>query len=84
MAMAGDVEVIVPLEGLIDNAAEKAKLEKQRDKLGRDRDHLRKKLDDPNFTSRAPLEILDKDRARLAELEAGLARIELALTRLNP
>ena len=34
MAMAGDVEVIVPLEGLIDNAAEKVKLEKQRDKLG--------------------------------------------------
>ncbi|HSS38905.1 MAG TPA: valine--tRNA ligase [Polyangia bacterium] len=83
MAMAGDVEVIVPLEGLIDNAAEKVKLEKQRDKLGRDRDHMRKKLDDPNFTSRAPLEVLDKDRARLAELEAALARIELALTRLK-
>jgi valyl-tRNA synthetase len=75
--------VIVPLAGLVDNAAEKVKLEKQRDKLGRDRDHLRKKLDDPNFTSRAPLEILDKDRARLAELEAGLARIELALGRLK-
>ncbi|HXU64705.1 MAG TPA: class I tRNA ligase family protein, partial [Polyangia bacterium] len=83
MAMAGDVEVIVPLEGLIDTAAEKAKLEKQLEKVVKDRDHLRKKLDDPNFTSRAPLEVLDKDRARLAEAEAGIARIELALTRLK-
>jgi len=83
MAMAGDVEVIVPLEGLVDNAAEKVKLEKQLEKLVKDRDHVRRKLNDPNFTGRAPAEVLDKDRARLAEAEAAIARIEDGLKRLK-
>ena len=83
MAMAGDVEVIVPLEGLVDPAAEKAKLQKQLEKVAKDRDHVRRKLNDPNFTSRAPAEVLDKDRARLAEAESAVARIEDALKRLK-
>ena len=66
-AMAGDIEVVVPLEGLVDPAAERAKLVKERAKLEKDRDHMKRKLADPNFTSRAPIEVLDKDRARLAE-----------------
>jgi valyl-tRNA synthetase len=82
MAVAGDVEVIVPLEGIVDPGAEKAKLEKNRAKLVKDRDHLRRKLDDPNFVGRAPAEVLEKDRARLAELEAAIEKIELALKRL--
>jgi valyl-tRNA synthetase len=83
MAMAGDVEVIVPLEGLVDSKAERAKLEKDRAKLDRDRAHLHKKLADPSFVNRAPVEVLDKDRARLAELEAALAKIDVALLRLG-
>ncbi len=82
MAMAGDVEVIVPLEGIVDPGAERAKLEKSRAKLVKDRDHLKKKLGDPNFIGRAPAEILEKDRARLAELEAAIEKIDLALKRL--
>ena len=54
MAIAGDVEVVVPLEGIVD----------------------------PNFLSRAPAEVLEKDRARLAELEAAIEKIDLALRRL--
>jgi valyl-tRNA synthetase len=83
MTMAGDVEVMIPLEGLIDSQAEKAKLEKERIKLDRDGAHLKKKLADPNFLSRAPAEVLEKDRARLAELDAALAKIDLALLRLT-
>jgi valyl-tRNA synthetase len=82
MTMAGDVEVIIPLEGLVDNQAEKTRLEKEKSKLEKDAAHLRKKLADPNFVNRAPPEVLDKDRARLAELEAGIAKIDVALLRL--
>jgi valyl-tRNA synthetase len=73
----------VPLEGLVDSKAERAKLEKDRAKLDRDRAHLHKKLADPSFVNRAPVEVLDKDRARLAELEAALAKIDVALLRLG-
>jgi valyl-tRNA synthetase len=83
MAMAGDVEVMVPVEGLVDPGAEKLKLEKERGKLARDRDHLTRKLADPKFTTRAPLEVLDKDRARLAELEAAIGNVDLQLLRMS-
>jgi valyl-tRNA synthetase len=83
MAMAGDVEVMVPLEGLVDSGAERAQLEKDRAKLEKERDYLTGKLGNKNFVERAPLEVLDKDRARLAEVEAALAKIEDALKRLG-
>ena len=83
MTMAGDVEVMIPLEGLIDRQAERAKLEKERVKLDRDSSHLKKKLGDPNFLHRAPAEVLEKDRARLADLDAAIAKIDLALLRLT-
>ena len=81
--MAGDVEVMVPLEGLVDNKAELDKLEKDLAKLRSDHAYLKKKLDNPSFLQRAPLEVLDKDRARLAELDGNMATIELALSRLK-
>jgi valyl-tRNA synthetase len=82
-ALAGDVEVMVPLEGLIDAGAEVAKLERDRAKLVADRDYLAKKLENPKFLERAPLDVLDKDRAKLAELEEALARLDLAIARLK-
>jgi valyl-tRNA synthetase len=82
-ALAGDVEVMVPLEGLVDPEAERGKLEKDLGKLVKDRDLLTKKHANPQFLARAPLEVLDKDRARLAELAAGIDKIELALGRLG-
>ena len=83
-ALAGDVEVMVPLdEGLVDKGVEKAKLEKDRAKLASDRDYLARKLTNPNFVARAPAEVLDKDRAKLSELETALARIDTALERVS-
>jgi valyl-tRNA synthetase len=83
-AMAGDVEVMVPLEGLVDPEAERGKLEKELAKLKNDRDRLKTKLSNPMFVERAPLEVLDKDRARLAELESAIEKLEAALARLGP
>jgi valyl-tRNA synthetase len=83
MAMAGDVEVMVPLEGLVDPKAELDKLQKEKLKLEKDVAYLKRKLADPNFLSRAPLEVLDKDKGKLAELEAGLAKVAVALDRLK-
>ena len=45
-------------------------------------DHLAKKLTNPQFIEKAPAAVLDKDRARLAELEATLAKVDSALARL--
>jgi valyl-tRNA synthetase len=85
--MAGDVEVMVPMDGLeaseAEQAKEKERLEKELGKLQGERDYLTKKLANPAFSARAPLEVLEKDRGRLAEVEAAVARILTALGRLK-
>jgi valyl-tRNA synthetase len=81
--LAGDVEVILVLDAPADSAAERAKLEKERAKLEKDREYLAKKLANPQFRERAPAAVLEKDRARLAELQAALERLDLALARLG-
>ena len=83
MSMAGDVEVMVPLEGLVDPKAEIAKLQKDKLKLEKDIAYLDRKLADPNYTSRAPLDVIDKDKAKLAELKAALVKVDVALNRLK-
>ena len=82
-AMAGDVEVMVPLEGLVDTKAELNKLVKEKLKLEGDIAYYKKKLEDPNYLSRAPLEVIDKDKAKLAEMEAALAKLVIAIDRLK-
>ena len=70
-------------EAPADSAAERAKLEKDRARLDKDRDHLAKKLANPQFLERAPAVVLEKDRARLAEIESALTRLDTALARLG-
>jgi len=83
MTMAGDVEVMVPLEGLVDPKVELDKLLKDKLKADKDIAYLRRKLADPNYASRAPLDVIDKDKAKLAELEAGIAKVLSAIDRLK-
>jgi valyl-tRNA synthetase len=85
--VAGEVEVtlFLDLPGAAPGeaaAAEKAKLQKERSKLAADRDFFSKKLGNPQFVERAKPEVIEKDRARLAELQAALARLDAALARL--
>jgi valyl-tRNA synthetase len=84
--MAGDVEVMVPLDGIVDTGAEvekeRERLNKERAKQEKERVYLVQKLGNQVFLARAPLEVLEKDKARLAEVEAALAKIDVALARL--
>src|ERR1700690_605743 len=82
-ALAGDVEVILELEAPAASGAERAKLEKERAKLDKDRDHLANKLANSQFLERAPAAVLEKDRARLAETETALARLDATLKGLS-
>jgi valyl-tRNA synthetase len=81
--LAGDVEALLILEAPADTGAERAKLDKERGKLDKDREHLVNKLANPQFLERAPAAVLEKDRARLAEIESALEKLNLALKRLG-
>ncbi len=82
--VAGEVEVTLLLEATAGGSeAEKAKLTKELAKLSADREFFSRKLANPDFVARAKPEVIEKDRARLAEVEAAVARVESALARLG-
>jgi valyl-tRNA synthetase len=61
-------EVIIPLSGAIDPAAETARLDKELAKADKERALLESKLAKPAYRERAPREVVDKDLSRLKEL----------------
>ena len=76
------MQVYVPLEGLVDLEAERARLAREREKVASDRDRLDKKLSNPGFLSKAAPEIVEKDRAKAAEFGEALAKIDAQLAEL--
>ena len=74
VAVLADAEVILPLEGLIDKEAERAKLRKSLADLDRQIAPLRAKLGNEAFVCRAPAEVVAAQRAKLAELRGPAGR----------
>ena len=68
VAILADAEIILPLEGLIDREAERAKLRKSLADLDRQINPLQAKLANQDFVSRAPREVVANQQARLEEL----------------
>ncbi len=81
--LLGDMKLLVPMAGLIDAAAEIARLEKQRNKLEADLAKTRAKLDKPSFVDNAPVAVVDKERRRAEELGAALANLDQQLERVR-
>ena len=82
-ALVGDLEVLVPLEGIIDKDAEIDRLERQLDKLGKNLGRSRTKLGNPSFLDRAPAEVVEKERGRANELESSIGKLRIQLETLR-
>jgi valyl-tRNA synthetase len=78
-----DSEVIVPLQGLIDLQAERAKHHKSLSDLEKQLAAVRAKLANEGFVARAPRDVVDQQRAREAELEIQRAAVEALLASLE-
>jgi valyl-tRNA synthetase len=72
----------IPLEGLIDIAAEKDRLSKALDKLSKELGGLRGRLNNPKFVESAPEDVVDETREMLATKEEEEAQLRQALDRL--
>jgi valyl-tRNA synthetase len=82
-ATAAGCDVFVDLAGLVDVAAEIARLEKEHEKTAGFIEAKKKKLSDGTFAARAPEAVVAKERAQLAELESKLAKGQAALADLR-
>jgi valyl-tRNA synthetase len=78
------MEIFIPLAGLIDVKEERGRLSKEIARVTADLEGLSRKLDNPNFVSKAPAEVVEKDRARMKELQQKRAKLQEHLGRINP
>jgi valyl-tRNA synthetase len=74
---------VIPLEGVIDVDAERARLTKAIEAAAKERDGLAGRLNNPSFVERAKPEAVEKARADHAEKSAEAERLTAALARLG-
>ena len=74
---------MVPMKGLIDPAAELARLGKTQDKLQAQADGIARKLANEGFVSKAPPAVVAAEQAKLDELQAQLAEIAKQVEQLK-
>jgi valyl-tRNA synthetase len=70
------LELLIPMAGLFDIAAEMTRLSKERLKIEAELDGLRRKLDNPQFVERANPEVVAQSRERVSELLARRLKLD--------
>ncbi len=76
-------EVIVPLQGVIDFEEEKERIEKELAEVEEDLENTLKKLDNEDFLTKAPDEVVKKEKEKKQEFLARIDRLELNLNALE-
>ncbi len=74
-ALIGEMQILIPLAGLIDKDAELARLEKEIGKLKVNIKKGETKLQNPGFTDKAPAAVVEKERQRVDELSTSLKQL---------
>ncbi len=77
-----EATIALPLEGTIDFAAERARLNKEREKVAKDMGVIDGRLNNAAFVAKAPPEVLEESRELRATLDAKMAKLNEALKRL--
>ena len=83
VAVLRDAEVIVPLAGMVDLNAEKARLSKEMEGLQNEIVRLTQRLEDGQFIGKAPSTVVEKEKARLEEYKSKFARMQAELQQLG-
>jgi valyl-tRNA synthetase len=78
-----EATVVLPLADVIDIGVERARLAKERDKMLGEARKVAQKLDNADFVKRAPEDVVEENRERLAAAQADIGRLDAALQRIG-
>ena len=73
--LVGEMELLIPMAGLIDVAAEVARIDKQLDKLNADIKRIDGKLSNEGFVAKAPAAVIEKERAKQVEFQRDIDKL---------
>lgn len=82
-ALAGKMEILIPMAGLIDVEQEMARLNKEKEKLEKEQQRISGKLSNKNFTDKAPEAVVDKEKEKLEEVESTLNKVAEQIKQLE-
>lgn len=82
-SMVGQLKVLVPMKGLIDPTAELNRLAKAQEKITKQAESLRSKLSNEAFVSKAPANVVESEKAKLAEMDTQLAEMNKQIEQLK-
>jgi valyl-tRNA synthetase len=83
VALLGNLEILVPMKGLIDPVAELDRLAKRLRKAEIDMSKLEAKLGNSQFAKNAPPDIVAKDQQRLEELRTEIGQLTAQTARVT-
>ena len=78
-SVLGEMDLIIPLEGKMDFQEELKRVEKELKKIEKDLIFLDKKLSNPDFVKKAPVDIIEKDEQRKKALSLKQVKLEIHL-----
>ena len=81
--VTGDAQLYMPMGDLIDFAAERARLEKEKAKVEDDIEFVMKKLNNPKFVDKAPEKVVAVEREKAEKLREHLAKLEESIAALG-
>jgi valyl-tRNA synthetase len=81
--MLGEATAVLPLADVIDVGAERTRLTRERDKAAGEARKIGQKLENADFIRRAPEEVVEENRERLAMVRTDIARLDAALQRIE-
>ncbi|MDH3778785.1 MAG: valine--tRNA ligase, partial [Gammaproteobacteria bacterium] len=82
-ALLGDMRLLVPMKGLIDVDAERARLDKQMDKVRGELAKANGKLGNDKFVNNAPPAVVEQERERVADFEKTLTQLSEQVQKLD-
>ena len=82
-AVGANITVVMPIEGLIDVAAERQRISKEIGKVEKDISGLQRKLENADFLAKAPEDVVAEQHARLADEQAKRQRFVDAIASLS-
>ena len=75
-SVVSGMEVYMELKGLIDTVKENARLMKEQETVKKEIDRLAKKLGNPKFLEKAPADVVEKEKAKLAVQEEKMKSVQ--------
>ena len=82
-ALVGELEVLVPMAGLIDKNAELGRLNKELGKLQGEIKRLGGKLGNAKFVDKAPVQVIEKERAKLKDAETAASTLQQQVAKIE-